>query len=72
MKEVVSDSSCGWLVEPEDSQSMAEIITLIARETPEQLAIIGNNARQRVLEKFHAERMTSDYEALYSEILDKR
>jgi len=71
MKEVVSDSSCGWLVEPEDSQSMAEIITLIARETPEQLAIIGNNARQRVLEKFHAERMTSDYEALYSEILDK-
>ncbi len=72
MKEVVSDSSCGWLIEPEDSQSMAEVITFIARETPEQLAIIGDNARQRVLKKFHAERMTSDYEALYNDIFDKR
>ncbi len=72
MQEVLGDSSCGWLIEPEDVQSIAEVITVIARQTPEQLAIIGKNARQRVLTKFHAERMTSDYEKLYSEILDKR
>jgi len=71
MKEVVSDSSCGWLIDPEDSHNIAEVITVIAGQTPEQLATIGNNARQRVLAKFHAERMTSDYEALYSDILDK-
>ncbi|MBQ0721446.1 MAG: glycosyltransferase family 4 protein [Gammaproteobacteria bacterium] len=71
MKEVVSDSSCGWLIDPECSQSMAEVITLIARETPEQLATIGENARQRVLANFHAERMSSDYEKLYGALLDE-
>lgn len=72
MKEVVSDSSCGWLIDPEDSHNIAEVIALIATQSPEQLAIIGNNARQRVLANFHADRMNSDYEALYSAILDKR
>ncbi len=72
MKEVVNDSSCGWLIEPEDHQSMAEVITLIARETAEQLAAIGRNSHQRVLTKFNVERMASDYEKLYGEILDKR
>jgi glycosyltransferase involved in cell wall biosynthesis len=71
MKEVVSDSSCGWLIDPEDSHNIADVITVIAGQTPEQLAAIGNNAHQRVLAKFHAERMTSDYEKLYSEILEK-
>ena len=70
MKEAVGDSSCGWLIDPEDSHNIAEVITVIAGQTSEQLATIGNNARQRVLTKFHAERMTSDYEALYSDILD--
>lgn len=70
MKEVLGDSSGGWLIEPEDIQSIAEVITVIAGQTSEQLATIGNNARQRMLTKFHAERMTSDYEALYSDILD--
>jgi len=72
MKEAVGDSSCGWLIDPEDSHNIAEVIAVIAGQTPEQLAIIGNNARQRVLAKFHAERMTGDYEALYNDILDKR
>ncbi len=70
MKEVVSDSSCGWLINPEDGHNITEVITVIAGQTPEQLATIGNNARQRVLEKFHAKRMTNDYEALYQDILD--
>ena len=72
MKEAVGDSSCGWLIDPEDSHNIAEVISVIAGQTTEQLATIGNNARQRVLSKFHAERMTSEYEALYSEVLDKR
>ena len=72
MKEVVSDSSCGWLIDPEDSHNIAEVITVIAGQTPEQLVTIGNNARQRVLEKFHAERMTRDYEVLYDDILNNR
>lgn len=71
MKEVVSDSSCGWLIDPEDCHNITEVITVIAGQTPEQLATIGNNARQRVLTKFHAERMTRDYEVLYNNILDK-
>lgn len=71
MKEVLGDSSSGWLIEPEDTQSIAEVITLIARQTPEQLSAIGNNARQRVLAKFHVERMTNDYEKLYKEILQQ-
>ena len=69
MKEVVSDSSCGWLIDPEDSHNIAEVITVIAGQTPEQLVTIGNNARQRVLEKFHAERMTRDYEVLYLSLI---
>ncbi|OUS11306.1 hypothetical protein A9Q89_09235 [Gammaproteobacteria bacterium 53_120_T64] len=72
MKEVLGDSSCGWLIEPEDTRSIGEVITLIARQTPEQLSAIGNNARQRVVEKFHVERMANDYERLYSELLGKR
>ncbi len=71
MKEIVSDSSCGWLVDPEDKHNIAEVITLIAGQSKDQLATIGNNARQRVLAKFHADRMTNDYEKLYSDILDK-
>jgi len=71
MKEVVGDSSCGWLVDPEDSKSIAEVLTLIARQTPEQLALVGKNARQRVLSKFHVDRMAKDYETLYGEILDQ-
>lgn len=71
MKEVISDSSCGWLIEPEDKYSMAEVITLIAQQTPEQLVTIGHNARQRMLSKFNTHRMTSDYEHLYEEVLNE-
>ena len=70
MKEVLGDSSCGWLIEPEDTQSMTEVIMLIAKETPEQLATIGNNAQQRVLSIFHTNRMTRDYEKLYDDVLN--
>jgi UDP-N-acetylmuramyl pentapeptide phosphotransferase/UDP-N-acetylglucosamine-1-phosphate transferase/glycosyltransferase involved in cell wall biosynthesis len=67
--EVIHDA--GLLVAAGDDQGLAASIMQFA-ERPELRDEMGRRARTRVLERFTSERLLSDIEALYDELLSKR
>jgi glycosyltransferase involved in cell wall biosynthesis len=63
--EVVSDESMGRLVAPGDTEALADAMLLMARTPMPRLAQYGENSRRRAMGQFGAQRMRSDYEALF-------
>jgi glycosyltransferase involved in cell wall biosynthesis len=68
--DIVTDST-GMLVAPGDASAFADALLRIAsdRDTRERL---GLAAREHVRERFTADRLVSDIETLYQEMLDER
>lgn len=66
--EAVTPGYNGWLVPAKDVGSLADAMTQALEGSANELKIMGNNARQRVLERFeraeHWARMKSFYEGL--------
>ncbi len=70
-RELVDDGVTGFLVRAGDIEGMArKVIDLLADQSLRQR--MGRAGRERVIERFVAERMTSDTVALYEEMLDAR
>ncbi|MCK4511683.1 glycosyltransferase, partial [bacterium] len=69
--ELIDDGVTGFLVEVGDAEGMArKVVDLLTDQSLRQR--MGKAGRERVLERFVAERMASDTIALYEEMLDAR
>ncbi len=64
LPEVVEDGVTGFLHDPEDVAGMAETAIALLRD-PARRCTVGKAARQRVVERFSAERVVPLYEACY-------
>jgi glycogen(starch) synthase len=68
LPEVVVHGQTGLLVEPEDSQALAEAVTFLF-DHPQRAAQMGEAARQRAREVFSWEQCVDGYEALYRRLM---
>lgn len=69
--EVVRDGASGLLVPPRDPEALAKAIAEVAR-TPERRAEMGRIGRRIVEEKFSAQAMVRQMEALYFDLAARR
>lgn len=66
--EVVEDGHSGLLVPPEDAEGIcSHLVQLAAAEARRRE--LGNNARERVVARFSAERMLKQYEEMYCQLV---
>jgi len=65
LPEVVEDGVTGFLHDPEDVAGMAETAVALLRDSARRCAV-GKAARQRVIERFSAEKVVPLYEACYA------
>jgi glycosyltransferase involved in cell wall biosynthesis len=66
--DVVGEGETGFLVRPRDTHALAERLEILAGD-PERGAAMGELGKQRVLERYAVDRLVSDVDALYRELL---
>ncbi len=66
--EIIENGKNGFLVEPENSDALAEKILKLIKD-PELRNKIGEAGYKTVVEKFDAEKMAQQYEKIYAQIL---
>ena len=71
LAEVVIDTKTGFLVEKEDSQSLADRLREVLSQ-PELAARLGRNARADMLKRFSLDANVAAYDALYRRVLSTR
>lgn len=69
-REAVVESETGYVVKPEDPETMAARLISLLRE-PEQAWTMGTQGRKRVLEHFSCEAQLKRVEALYERLLSR-
>ena len=70
--ETVIAGETGWLVKPDDPQSLAMAIDEALAMGKDQLNNLGENGRLRVRENFTAQAMCEQTLAFYNELLSER
>jgi starch synthase len=68
LPELVRDGETGWLVEPDDPQTLASALQRVL-DDPAGAARLGQAGRARVLESFAAETAIERFDALYAQLL---
>jgi glycosyltransferase involved in cell wall biosynthesis len=71
-REIIEDNITGWLVEPSNSEKLADKILNVLQLSQEQKDKIGKNARRRVEEKFNLKNMLKQTMAVYEELLFRK
>jgi glycosyltransferase involved in cell wall biosynthesis len=66
--DVVEEGETGFLVRPRDTHAIAERLEILARD-PERRAAMGELGRRRMLERYAVDRLVSDVDVLYRELL---
>jgi glycosyltransferase involved in cell wall biosynthesis len=66
--DVVDEGETGFLVRPRDTHALAERLEILAGD-PQRGVAMGELGRQRVLERYAVDRLVSDVDALYRELL---
>lgn len=69
MSELIKDGFNGYLVKPDDIKALEETIEKLYAMRPEEYLQMRKNARKHVEENFTVEKMVSDYEDIYKEIV---
>ncbi len=70
--EVITNGENGFLIEPKNSQALAEKIEYVLNLPEEEKKRIKDNARKTVEEKFSIEKMVKEYEDLYKDLLKNK
>lgn len=65
---MVVHQQTGWLVEPENSQAVADAIVFLL-DHPQMAVQMGHAARRRVQELFSWEHHVNAYDALYQKLM---
>lgn len=68
--EEVSHGESGLLVPPSDEQALASALEMLI-DSPELRQLMGNAGRQKFLQEFTVERMITEIESVYKQILEK-
>ncbi len=68
MKEVVGDTKCGYLIDPDSIDNMAAALSKMLAHSATEREAMGNNAKTRILENFTAEKMADAYETIYKQV----
>ena len=68
LREIVTSSNCGVLVESSSPESIAEGALKIL-EDPEKMRLMGQNARKAVMEKYNLYIEIQDMLRMYEEII---
>ena len=68
LQEVVVHQQTGWIIEKEDSGSLAEALSFFLKH-PEAAVRMGQAARQRAQEVFSLERCVNAYDTLYRKLI---
>ncbi|MCR4407330.1 MAG: glycosyltransferase family 4 protein [Anaerolineae bacterium] len=66
--DIVADGVCGYLVPPDDAAGLAEAIVALLRDKKKAQAM-GQAGREAARERFGMERLLSDVERLYTQLL---
>lgn len=66
--DVVEDGITGYLVEPRDTEALADRLERLARD-PELRRRLGDAGKERVLTRYAVERLVADTDALYRSLL---
>ena len=71
-REIIENEMTGWLVEPSDSQELADKILEVLDLPQERKDKIGSNARRRVQEKFSLDQMLKKTMMIYEDLLSTK
>lgn len=71
-REIIENEMTGWLVEPANSDELAEKILSVLNLPQEKKDIIGSNARRRVIEKFSLGEMLKKTMLVYEDLLSTK
>ncbi len=70
-REIIENDVTGWLVEPKNSDLLAEKILHVLDLPQAKKDLIGKNARKRVLEKFTLDKMLDQTITVYEDLIGK-
>jgi glycosyltransferase involved in cell wall biosynthesis len=70
-KELVADGRTGFLVPPENPETLAEAIIRLLRD-PELAQAMGQRAKEKVVTQLGLERYVDEYQSLYEETLERK
>lgn len=68
--EMVKEGTTGYLISPNDPGALGQAIVFVANDKA-RAASMGAAGRKRLLEEFHQERFISDFELIYSGLLNQ-
>lgn len=69
--DIIEHAQSGWLVPPEDPGALTEAVGRLLRDGP-TAAALGANAQERVRQHFSLDRMVTQVEAVYAELLSRQ
>jgi glycosyltransferase involved in cell wall biosynthesis len=68
-REVIVDGETGWLAPVGDAAGLGKAMTRMMQMPPEMLRIMGERARQNVMDRFTMNAVLNQWEAQYGELL---
>lgn len=71
-QETVVEGETGWRVPPDDAHALTGAIMHVLQMKDEELAVLGDGARQRVLQKYSVDIMCQNTLNLYSTLLGSK
>jgi len=71
IREVVAGIECGWLVDPRNTEAIADAMRAASQQPLERLALMGQQGKARVLADFKKEKMVDNYQRLFDLILER-
>lgn len=72
VQETIRRGETGWLIPPNDAQSLSRAINEALSLTPQQRAILATRAMAHIAENFTREKMAHETMSVYAELLEAR
>jgi glycosyltransferase involved in cell wall biosynthesis len=71
-QETIIHNLTGWLIPPEDADSLAEVLKLALDMTDDQKNIMAQNAMAHIAHNFSKEKMMEETLNVYAELLQEK
>lgn len=69
LPDIIEHQKTGYLAKPFDTRDLANSITWVLEQSVSNK--LGNNARERAVEKFSEKKISEDYVSIYKKLLEK-